>query len=369
VSKHKGSDAGEFKASAGKFFQDEERDTGLQTTQDARFYQISANFDKSFSNKGKDLVFQFTVKHEQKIDCGGGYMKLLPKIENPEDFNGDSKYYIMFGPDICGSSTKKTHYISHYNGENVLINKDVRCESDEFTHVYTLIVHPDNTYEIQIDGAEVQAGDLKEDFDFLEPKEIKDPSVSKPEDWVDEKQIVDPEDAKPDGWDDIPAQIADPDAEKPDDWDDELDGEWEAPMIDNPEYKGEWTPKMIDNPDYKGEWVHPMIANPDFKDDDSIYEFSDIGAVGLEIWQVKAGTVFGNVIVTDDIKEAEKAVEHIDGLRDAEKEQEKEKAEEERKAAEEAAAAAAEEDEANHEDDEEDAAEGAAEDADEKDEL
>jgi len=29
-------------------------------------------------------------------------------------------------------------------------------------------------------------------------------------------------------------------------------GEWEAPMINNPEYKGKWKPKMIANPDYKG---------------------------------------------------------------------------------------------------------------------
>lgn len=48
------------------------------------------------------------------------------------------------------------------------------------------------------------------------------------------------------------------------DWDDEDDGEWEAPMIPNPEYKGEWTPKMIDNPRYKGEWTPKMIPNPDF---------------------------------------------------------------------------------------------------------
>lgn len=40
-------------------------------------------------------------------------------------------------------------------------------------------------------------------------------------------------------------------ASKPDDWDDEEDGEWEAPLIDNPEFKGEWKPKMIPNPDYK----------------------------------------------------------------------------------------------------------------------
>ncbi|KAJ3400403.1 hypothetical protein HDU80_006990 [Chytriomyces hyalinus] len=30
------------------------------------------------------------------------------------------------------------------------------------------------------------------------------------------------------------------DAENPEDWDDEMDGEWEAPRISNPEYKGEW---------------------------------------------------------------------------------------------------------------------------------
>lgn len=31
--------------------------------------------------------------------------------------------------------------------------------------------------------------------------------------------------------------IPDPDAKKPDDWDDEMDGEWEPPMVTNPDYK------------------------------------------------------------------------------------------------------------------------------------
>ena len=46
----------------------------------------------------------------------------------------------------------------------------------------------------------------------------------------------------PQDWD-KPEHIADPDATKPEDWDDEMDGEWEPPMIDNPEYKGEWKPR------------------------------------------------------------------------------------------------------------------------------
>lgn len=31
--------------------------------------------------------------------------------------------------------------------------------------------------------------------------------------------------------------IPDPDAKKPEDWDEDMDGEWEPPMIPNPEYK------------------------------------------------------------------------------------------------------------------------------------
>lgn len=69
---------------------------GLQTSQDARFYALSSRFD-SFSNKGKTLVVQFTVKHEQNIDCGGGYVKLFPQDLDQKDMHGDSEYNIMFG--------------------------------------------------------------------------------------------------------------------------------------------------------------------------------------------------------------------------------------------------------------------------------
>ena len=48
---------------------------GIQTSQNAKFYALSAGFDK-FSNEDKTVVVQFTVKHEQKIDCGGGYVKV-----------------------------------------------------------------------------------------------------------------------------------------------------------------------------------------------------------------------------------------------------------------------------------------------------
>jgi len=302
-------EAGDFKLTAGEWYGDAEEDKGIATSQDARFYDISSKITTPFSNKGKTLVIQFSVKHTQNIDCGGGYLKIGPEGLDQEKFEGDSVYNIMFGPDVCGTSTKKVHVIFNYKGKNHLIKKEIRAETDQLTHVYTLIVNPDNTYEVRIDGEKKESGKLDEDWDFLAPKTIRDPSQSKPSNWVDEAQIDDPEDKKPEGWDDIPKQLPDTDAVKPDDWDDEADGEWEAPLIDNPAYKGEWKAKRIPNPAYKGPWVHPEIDNPEYKPDSEIYAYDSFGFVGIDIWQVKSGSIFDNIIITDSVSEAESFLE------------------------------------------------------------
>jgi calreticulin len=352
--------AGTWKHTAGDWYGDAEKDKGIQTSQDARFYAISSKLKHPFSNEHKDLVLQFAVRHTQKIDCGGGYIKLLGSHLDQKDFSGDSPYHIMFGPDVCGTTTKRVHVIFTYKGKNLLTKKTIPCETDQLTHIYTLIVRPDNTYEVRIDGDKKESGSLADDWEFLLPKEIKDPSKSKPKDWVDEAKIDDPHDKKPSDWDKIPAKIADPEAEKPDDWDDEADGEWEAPMIDNPEYKGEWKPKKIANPDYKGPWEHPMIANPDYVEDKHLYMYKDIGSVGFEIWQVKAGTIFDNIIVTDDVKEAEKfakdtfgskAREHEKSMFEEHEKKEREAQEAARKKDEEARKAKEEDDDDDEDDD------------------
>jgi calreticulin len=294
---------------------------------------LSTKFDKDFSNDKKTLVVQFSVKHEQNIDCGGGYLKLFgcsPDAFESEKMHGETPYAIMFGPDICGPGTKKVHVIFSYKGKNHLINKEIRCKDDVYTHVYTLEVFADQTYKVLIDGEEAQKGSLEEDWSFLPPKMIKDPEAKKPDDWDDKAQIDDPTDAKPDDWEQ-PETIADPEAKKPEDWDDEMDGEWEPPMIDNPAFKGEWKPKQIDNPNYKGAWIHPEINNPEYTPDSEIYKHEHICAVGLDLWQVKAGTIFDNFLVTDDPEIAkEKRDSVVKGIEDEKKmKEEQDKVEEE----------------------------------------
>jgi len=347
-------DLGTFVRSRGKYYGDAEADYGIQTSQDARFYSISSKISPAFSNKDKTVVIQFTVKHEQNIDCGGGYLKIFPESVALDKFDGDSEYNIMFGPDICGSGTRKVHVILNYKGKNHLITKTINPMSDEATHLYTLVLNPDQTYEVHIDGEKKESGTLEADFEFLPPKKIPDPAATKPsqDEWDERPRIDDPADVKPEDWDSIPEQIADPDAEKPSDWDDDMDGDWEAPKIKNPEYKGEWKAKTIENPAYKGRWVHPEIDNPEYVEDKSIYAFSSFGGVGIDVWQVKSGSIFDNILITDSVEEAEahaKATFHKNIA--AEKEMKRVEDEKSAKAAADAAAAATPETEDDDEDD------------------
>merc|ERR1719405_346741 len=196
----------------------------------------------------------------------------------------------MFGPDKCGYN-KRTHLIFNYDGKNVLKKSDLsyKQDNDGTSHLYTLIVKPDNTCRVEVDQEKVYEGSIKEDWEVLKPK-----------------------------------KISDPDDKKPEDWDDEEDGEWEPPMKDNPDFKGEWFVKRISNPAYKGVWSAREIDNPEFKDDDSVYEYADFGFIGFDLWQVKGGTIFDNVIVTDDRAEADEFAKKWKALSDVETAKKKE---------------------------------------------
>jgi calreticulin len=307
---------GQFALDAGNWATDES-DKGLKTTEDARFYTASIKFPE-FTNANSVLVIQYSLKYTQSVDCGGAYIKLHPKGLDQVNYDGDAQYNIMFGPDQCGG-TKRVHAILARGGTNHLITKQIYPETDLFTHVYTFIIRPDNTYEILIDGDSKAKGPIEDDWTILLPKKIQDPALSKPADWVDNKYMDDPEDKKPEGYDDIPKEIVDPEATKPEDWDDELDGDWEAPKVPNPEFKGPWRAKQIENPLYKGEWVHPMIDNPDYKPADDLGQYPSFEALGIEVWQVKAGSIFDNFLLTDDENLAAEARTVIATRREGEK--------------------------------------------------
>ncbi|KAH7329003.1 Calreticulin family-domain-containing protein [Stachybotrys elegans] len=331
-----------------------EGDKGLVIKNPAAHHAISAKFPTKIDNTGKTLVVQYEVKLQKGLECGGAYMKLLRdnKALHQEEFSNTTPYVIMFGPDKCGH-TNKVHFIFNHKNpktgeyEEKHLNAPPAAKIVKTTELYTLIVHPDNTYVIKQNGEEVKTGSLLEDFSppVNPDAEIDDPTDSKPEDWVDASRIPDPEATKPEDWDedapfeivdeeaampedwlvDEPSVIPDPEAEKPEDWDDDEDGDWipptvanpkcadasgcgpwTKPMIRNPDYKGKWSAPYIDNPEYKGVWAPRKIKNPDYFEDKTPANFEPMGAIGFEIWTMQSDILFDNIYIGHSVEDADK---------------------------------------------------------------
>merc|ERR1712216_69187 len=94
---------------------------------------------------------------------------------------------------------------------------------------------------------------------------------------------------------------------------------------------GEWMVKRVSNPEYKGVWTAKDIDNPEYEDDENVYHFEDSGFIGFDLWQVKGGTIFDNVIITDDVAEADEFAKKWKALSDMEKEKKKEEDETKKK--------------------------------------
>ncbi|NXT13811.1 CALX protein, partial [Prunella fulvescens] len=267
-----------------------------------------------------------------------------------DQFHDKTPYTIMFGPDKCGEDYKLHFIFRHKNPKTGKYEEkhakrpdaDLKTYfTDKKTHLYTLVLNPDNSFEILVDQTVVNSGNLLNDMSppVNPPREIEDPNDQKPEDWDERPKIPDPDAVKPDDWDedapakiadenavkpegwldDEPEYVADPDAEKPEDWDEDMDGEWEAPqianpkcetapgcgtwqrpMIDNPNYKGKWKPPMIDNVNYQGIWKPRKIPNPDFFEDLEPFKMTPVSAVGLELWSMTSDIFFDNFIICSE---------------------------------------------------------------------
>ncbi|GLT66385.1 hypothetical protein SLA2020_387520 [Shorea laevis] len=330
-------------------------DYGLLVSEKARKYAIVKELDGPVDLKDGTTVIQFETRLQNGLECGGAYLKYLRVQEagwKPKEFDNESPYSIMFGPDKCGATNKVHFILKHKNpksGEYVEhhLKNPPSVPSDKLTHVYTAIIKPDNELRILVDDEEKKKANFFSAEDFEPPlipsKTIPDPDDKKPEDWDERAKIPDPDAVKPDDWDedapmeiededavkpegwldDEPEEIDDPDATKPEDWDDEEDGEWEAPKIENPKcetapgcgewkrpmkrnpaYKGKWHPPLIDNPNYKGIWKPHEIPNPNYFELDKP-NFEPVAAVGIEIWTMQDGILFDNILITKDEEAAE----------------------------------------------------------------
>jgi len=330
-----------------------EGDLGLVLKSKAKHSAISKRITKPFhfSDK-KPLVVQYEVKFQNPLECGGAYVKLIAQDSSfkLDDFHDKTGFSVMFGPDKCGTENKYHFILRFKNPVSGIVHEHHAKKSqlvdafftDGKSHLFTLVLRPDNTFQMMIDTTEVNSGSILTDMTppIIPDKEIVDPEDKKPEGWDEREKIEDPDAVKPDDWDESepkeipdtfatkpegwleeePETIPDPDSTRPDDWDDETDGEWEAPkienlackdapgcgpwnppMVNNPAYKGKWLPPLIENVNYQGKWEPRKIPNPSFFEEaDPFSKLLSFDAIGLELWSMTDNIYFDNFIITDD---------------------------------------------------------------------
>merc|ERR1712203_108394 len=114
---------------------------------------------------------------------------------------------------------------------------------------------------------------------------------------------------KPLEWDERPT-LNDPKDKKP--------ADWEVPLQDNPKYIVEWKAKQLPNPAYKGIWEARKLANPAYAPNNELYRYDDFGFIGFDLWQVRGGAIFDNIIITDEKAKADAFAEKWREHKDAE---------------------------------------------------
>ena len=308
-------------------------------------HAVSHKFRTPIFTPGETIVIQYEARAQFLFTCNTGYITLYGDPEfDPAKLNNQTMKILEFGPEHC-NNFNRTRLNIYINGvEHSIINPSI-IPVDELSHLYTLVIRPNNTFSTYIDGRPMREGVLDLDFSppLYEGPTIEDPSVSKPSDWDDRILIPNPKLKKPSSWDEnAPQNIPDPkklnppagwlldepkflmqtEKDKPKNWDEKTMGKWEPqeivpnpkcekapgcgpyfpPRIRNPKYKGKWYAPLVNNPNYKGEWHAPRIPNPNYKlldesKPNNQYQLPPITAIGFNIYGNYASFAFTNILI------------------------------------------------------------------------
>lgn len=305
---------------------------------------ISTKFDDFIvTDKTETLIIQYETRNMFIYSCATVLMSVMIDDFNSKELTNKSKRYLDFGPSFCSFKGSIVLNLYTESGDNVIshkLKKTIPIPVDEIQHLYTLILKPNNNFELMIDSRSMYNGSFANSFTppIVEPEFIDDINDRKPSNWDDREMIEDLNARKPEYWDKIPEMIPDPARskmpkgwlineqpkipdpfdEKPDDWNTEIHGEWKPNLVPNPKCKrapgcGPWKPPMIRNPKYKGEWKRPLIKNPAYKGEweprqvknpnfikKEVVDLPKIKGISFTIWSEYHDVMFTNVLIGKD---------------------------------------------------------------------
>lgn len=364
--------SGKWKAEQLYQLQSRRGERGIVMKTQGKSHAISHKFRHPISFlPNETFILQYEARAEFIFMCSSGFIQIFTSPSfNPEELTNETEHFIEFGPERCFNFNQTRFTILTYEtdpttGKRKAIEHKLKhthwIPTDEITHLYTIIIRPDGTFEYMIDNRSMRNGTFIDDFDppLFDTPYIDDPADVKPLDWDDRVLIPDPNEVKPDDWDDNapfnipdpkkknppegwlidePKYIPDPKAVKPASWDDEKMGPWQPPsvpnpkcfrvpgcgpykppLVRNPKARGVWKPKLIQNPNYKGEFRPRKIKNPNYKPPKITKSDADtnsnnstsltekfvmptITGIGFNVWTAYRDFAFTNILIANDVE-------------------------------------------------------------------
>merc|ERR1719498_1550386 len=118
------------------------------------------------------LVLQFTALFPEHATCVEAVFKIgKDGAVDPENVNPKTPFAITFGPRMCREVVGQLKLQFSYKNRTVTRNERIPLDipfSGAKTHLYTLIIHSDDTYEVLFDNQQaVFRQSLGSDFNFL----------------------------------------------------------------------------------------------------------------------------------------------------------------------------------------------------------
>jgi calnexin len=327
---------------------------GISLDTKGKTHAISHRFRHPISvPENATLIIQYEARGQFLFTCTTAYIKIFtdPTFD-PANLTNDTIPFLEFGPERCGLFNQSRLNVFRTASDGSPVNHSLKnphwIPIDEVTHLYTLIIRPDGTFETLIDNRSSRNGTWIDDFTppIFEMPTIDDPSDVKPEDWDDRVLVRDPNARKPADWDDdAPFQIPDPrkrspppgwlvdepkmipdaSTKKPANWNEDTMGEWKprnvpnpkcykaagcgeykAPTVRNPKAHGKWRPHWVPNALYKGEWKPRQIPNPNYKGEEPKFVIPPIVAIGFSVWTEHRDFAFTNILLATDEREVKK---------------------------------------------------------------
>jgi hypothetical protein len=174
------------------------------------FHAISSRLKVPFDPTFHTLILQYELRFEAGFICSGGYVKLFGIDFDQTSLTNESTFLLMFGPDFCGDKKHRQFIFKQTNNfrseDKSLINPPPAA-ADLLTNLYTLVIRPNNSFEIRTNDHKVRTGSLLTDFTppVNRPAILDDPTDVRPSDWDDRRMTADPTQPKPEDWDESEA--------------------------------------------------------------------------------------------------------------------------------------------------------------------